>query len=57
MQKKIIVVGMVIILLLNAILVGNVNAIASKVTVTKVGECPDLLKYNGEVIECTKICL
>lgn len=45
---------MVIILLLNAILVGNVNAIASKVTVTKVGECPDLLKYNGEVIECTR---
>ena len=46
---------MVIVLLLNAIFIGNVNAIDSKVKVVTEGRCPDLLKYNGVTVGCVRV--
>lgn len=46
---------MVIVLLLNAILIGNVNAMDSKVKVVTEGRCPDLLKYNGYTVGCVRV--
>ena len=46
---------MVIILLLNAIFLGTVNAMDSKVRVVKEGRCPDLLKYNGYTVGCVRV--
>lgn len=46
---------MVIVLLLNAIFIGSVNAIDSKVKVVTEGRCPDLLKYNGVTVGCVRV--
>ena len=55
--RKFAAMSLVIILLLNMILVGTVNAEESlgSVRVFNQGRCPDYLKYNGVTVGCVKV--
>lgn len=55
-KKKVLVVGMIIILLLNIVWPGVVSATNGKIaTVYTEGRCQSLLKYNGNTVGCVRV--